>query len=97
VQITRITTEVFDFDVEAEQKRLKSCFKGAQLKRQEAILNAFLEGEVEKLKKLYDKLPRCKELECSEAEYVGEWISVFTGSDWGLKPEKKEVFIERFW
>jgi hypothetical protein len=63
------------FDLEPELKRLKECFKGAQLKRQMDILNAFIEGDLKKMGDLYYALPRCAKKECSEMEYVGPWMS----------------------
>ncbi len=83
MKITRVRTEVFEFDPEEELKRLHSCFKGKQLKRQLAIFDAmFKEKDFVKVGILYNKLPRCKEHECSEMEYVGMWMSIFTGG-WG--------------
>ena len=83
MKITRVKTEVFEFDPEAELKRLHRCFKGKQLKRQLAIFDAmFKEKDFKKVEKLYNNLPRCKKQECSEMEYVGLWMSIFTGG-WG--------------
>jgi hypothetical protein len=63
------------FNLEPEIKRLKKCFKGAQLRRQMDILNAFIEGDLKKMEELYFALPYCKKRECSEMEYVGSWMS----------------------
>jgi hypothetical protein len=65
------------FDLEPELKRLKKCFKGAQLKRQMDILNAFVEGDLKKMEDLYYALPYCKKRACSEMEYVGPWMRSF--------------------
>ena len=92
MKITRTTVEEFDFDLEAERARLREYFKGQQLRRQLAILNAmFADRDLELARRLYDKLPWCPRDECSEKEFVGLWISVFTGSDWGLKPVSWDV------
>lgn len=83
VKITRTKVEKFEFDIDEELERLHSCFKGKQLQRQLDIINAmFVEKDLEKVKKLYEELPRCKREECAEQEYVGLWISIFTGG-WG--------------
>ena len=94
MKIEVITTEIYDFDVEKEKKRLKKCFKGGQLKRQMEILDAFLAEDFKLLDNLYHSLPRCEEQECAEQEYVGLWISIYTGSDWGLRPINKKCTIE---
>lgn len=91
MKITRITTEVFEFDVEGEKKRLHTCFSGEQLQRQLDILHAvFEEKDLEKAQNLVFSLPRCPEHECSEAEYCGRWIDIFTGGGWG----EKEMLVE---
>ena len=94
MKLIRTTTEEFEFDPEEERKRLHKAFKGSQLKRQLAIFDAFLAKDIKKMKNLYDKLPRCRENECPEQEYVGSWITVFSGSDWGLKPVAFDRVIE---
>jgi hypothetical protein len=94
MKITRTKTEVFEFDLDEEIKRLHSCFKGKQLKRQLAILDAiFKEKDLKKAQQLIDALPRCKERECSEAEYCGMWMSIF-GASWGLYPVSVDVVID---
>ena len=83
MKIKRVKTEIFEFDLDEEIKRLHKCFNGRQLKRQLAIVNAmFKDKDFEKAAKLYYNLPRCKERECSETEYVGIWMCIFTGG-WG--------------
>lgn len=80
MKITRTKTEVFEVNVEKERERLKSCFKGKQLKRQEAILDAmFIEQNLEKVRELYHALPYCSKGGCAEQEYTGLWLCVFTG------------------
>lgn len=88
IKIIRTHIEEFEFDLDEERERLASCFKEKQLKRQVAILDAcFVEKDLEKTKRLFNKLPRCPEHECSEKEYMGKWISVLLNSDWGM-PER---------
>lgn len=83
VEITRTKVAKFEFDIDEELERLHSCFKGKQLQRQLDIINAmFVEKDLEKVKKLYEELPRCKRDGFPEQEYVGLWISIFTGG-WG--------------
>lgn len=80
MKIIKRIKETYEFDLEEERKRLKSCFKGNQLKRQEAILDAmFVEKNFEKASDLIDALPYCKEQECPEAEYVGAWVTIWSG------------------
>ncbi len=83
MRITVTKTEVYDYDLKKEIRRLKKCFKGEQLKRQLDILQAvFVEKDMEKCEKLYYALPYCEKHECSEMEYVGDWVNVFWGGNW---------------
>ncbi len=92
MKITRTKTEIFDIDLETEQARLKKYFKGKQLARQQAIFDAmFVEKDLGKVQELYDALPYCKRSECPEQEYVGAWITIFTGGDWGEWPIETDI------
>jgi ribosomal 50S subunit-associated protein YjgA (DUF615 family) len=91
MKIRKVTTEIYDYDLDKELERLHKCFKGKQLKRQLAIIDAlFKEKDMEKTGKLIDELPRCKKHECSEAEYLGAWTSIFGHSSWGAYESLKE-------
>jgi hypothetical protein len=83
MKITVTKTEVYDYDLKKEIRRLKKCFKGEQLQRQMDILHAaFIERDDIKFRELYYALPDCKEHGWSEMEYVGSWINFFGGGNW---------------
>jgi len=64
----------FVFDLAKERSRLKKCFKGQQLARQNAIVDAFEARDFQKCGDLYSKLPYDTKHECDEQEYVGEYF-----------------------
>lgn len=83
MKITVTKTEVYDYDLKKEIRRLKKCFKGEQLQRQMDILQAvFVEKDMVKFEELYYALPYCEKLGCSEMEYVGDWVNAFGGGNW---------------
>lgn len=83
MKITVTKTEVYDYDLKKEIRRLKKCFKGEQLQRQMDILRAvFVEKDMVKFKELYYALPYCEKWGCSEMEYVGDWVNAFGGGNW---------------
>ncbi len=92
--LTRV--EEYKYDPDKELDRLKSCFKGAVLKRQMAIFNAFLKEDWEKVKALYNALPYNSKEGCPEQEFVGVWSSIVYGG-WGsgeyLQNESRSVEI----
>lgn len=73
----------YEYDEAKELARLKSCFKGAVLKRQLAIFNAFLAKDLEKVSELYHELPYNSKAGCPEQEFVGIWMSILADS-WGI-------------
>lgn len=96
IQIAKTKLQIFNFDEERERKRLQKAFKGRQLKRQLEILDLFLNCEYEKMLDKFDKLPRCKEQECSEKEYIGWWFQVlFQGQYAGVYPKDIEMKFEK--
>lgn len=64
-------------DIDAERKRLKQLFKGAQRKRLEAILNAFVDRDSKKYCSLCNALPRDKQQGCSETEFLPLFMQDF--------------------
>ena len=64
-------SHVVEIDLAKEEKRLKKCFKGKQLKRQMVILEAFKKGDWNHCADLIQVLPSDPQYECSEAEYIG--------------------------
>lgn len=73
-KIKRIKTEIFEFDYDKEIKRLHSCFKGKQLKRQLNILKAVFEDKnLEVASELIEDLPYCNKEGCWEVEFLGPW------------------------
>lgn len=84
MRIKKVKTEIYEYDLDEEIKRLKKCFKGDQLQRQLDIIDAlFVEKDFVKTGKLIDELPYCEEGGCPEQEYVGMWSSIFGSSSWG--------------
>lgn len=69
--------KVFEFDLDAERVRLRGCFKGEQLARQEAIVDVFEKREFKKCLELIEALPYDNEVECSEQEYICPAIQDF--------------------
>ena len=79
----------FVFDLAEEKRRLKRCFKGKQLARQMAIVNAFESRDFQKCVELFDKLPYDKKF--SEKEYVGLYFNFLKEcgyNDYVIQPEK---------
>ena len=66
--------KTIEFDEKAERKRLKGGHKGAGLKRQLAILDAFVSLDIAKAIELYSALPYDDEEGCPEQEYVGMYL-----------------------
>jgi len=95
MKITVTTIESFDYNTDAEYKRLRDCFEGDVLKRQLDILDAFLNGDDDfsKVRELFNNLPHNEESGCSEREFVGDWITFFTGGGWGVRPKSVEKTI----
>ena len=95
MKITRIFTDIFEFDIDQEIKRLKECFKGHQLQRQMNILHAmFVEKNIEKVMRLYYSLPECKKHGCTEMEYVGMWMEIFSGNHCGTYLIKRDTVYD---
>lgn len=72
IQVTKVYE--FEFNVEAEKKRIKKGFKkdwelGAKLLE---MLDAFVAKEFDKCNDIYDNLPRSTE-DYPGQEYVGLW------------------------
>jgi hypothetical protein len=65
--------KTYFFDTMAERRRLNKAFnyKGEQLKRQLALLEAFEKRDWVKWMELFQALPRCPIHECSEKEFIG--------------------------
>lgn len=92
MRIKITTVQEYEYDIDEEKRRLRSCFKGDVLKRQLDLLDAFLNQDFDKVEELYHNLPYDKKKECPEQEFTGLWISIFYGN-WPhskfLKHEKK--------
>jgi hypothetical protein len=71
--------KTISFNEERERKRLEECFMGATLKRQIAILDAFVARDFRKAYDLYQKLPYNKKEGCSEKEFVGCYFADLLG------------------
>jgi hypothetical protein len=76
MKITKTITTEFEFDYDAEVKRLTDNFQGDQLQRQLSILNHFKNGDYDQMMDEYNLLPYDTDEECTEKEYVGWWFSV---------------------
>ncbi len=86
MKITKTITSEFEFDYDAEIKRLKDNFQGDQLQRQLSILNHFMNGKYELMEREYENLPYDENEECPEQEYTGSWFGIlFCGTNeyWG--------------
>lgn len=91
MKIKKVTTEIYEYDLDKELERLHECFKGRQLKRQLAIIGAlFNEKDFKKAGDLIDTLPYCKRGGCLEREYLGMWASIFGHISWGICESLKE-------
>ena len=75
MKITKTITTEFEFDYDAEVKRLTDIFQGDQLQRQLSILNHFKNGDYGKMMDEYIALPDEYE-RCPEREFVGNWYDV---------------------
>lgn len=93
MKIKKVKTEIYEFDLDEEIKRLKSCFKGQQLQRQMDIIDAmFNEKNIIKASDLINNLPYDEDEECHEGEYVGMWTAVFGNVGWGGGEMLKDSF-----
>lgn len=76
-------TGSYDICLKKERERITKGFRGPKWKgardRQRAILDALESGDLDKAGQLYNKLPRCEHLECSEKEYTGLWMGDVIG------------------
>ncbi len=70
MKLERLTLSTLDVDLRKERARLRKCLKGAQLKRQLAIVAAFEAQKWAKAYALMDALPECPRYECPEVEFV---------------------------
>jgi hypothetical protein len=94
MKIKKVTTEIYEYDLDKELERLHKCFKGKQLKRQLDIIDAlFNEKDFKKTGKLIDELPYCNKGGCPEQEYLGMWTSIFGERSWGAYESLKESDI----
>lgn len=95
MKIIKTIKEVYEFDAEEELKRLKQSFEGEQLQRQLDIFNTiFKEKDLNKAADLIENLPYCEEGGCPEAEYLGLWVSIFTGGSWAPRPTERLMNYE---
>jgi len=76
MKITKTITTEFEFDSDAEVKRLEDNFQGETLNRQLSILNHFKNGNYNQMTDEYQALPYDDNEGCSEKEYVGHWFHV---------------------
>ncbi len=76
MKITKTITTEFEFDYDAEVKRLEDNFQGAQLQRQLSILNHFKNGDYVAMHDDYDSLPYDDDEGCPEQEFTGQWYNV---------------------
>ncbi len=72
-----IFTEVKEFDVEAEYKRIEACFKDRPRlrKKLEKIVKLFCDEKFQECLDVINTLGRDKELECSQKEFIGLFVS----------------------
>jgi len=96
MKIKITTVQEYEYNIEEEISRLNEVFKGSVLKRQLAILDAFIAQDLDKVEHLYHTLPYNEKEGCPEQEFVGLWFSILQGS-WPhskfLKHEKTLVEI----
>lgn len=68
-------TEIKEFDVDKERARIDKCFKGQLKKKLHKIVDLFLDGKAQECLDVINSLGRDEELECSEKEFISEFIS----------------------
>lgn len=68
-------TEVKEFDVDKERRRINKCFKGALKKKLHKIVDLFCVGKAQECLDVINSLGRNEEDECSEKEYISQFIS----------------------
>lgn len=67
--------EIKEFSVDKERARINKCFKGALKKKLHKIVDLFLEGKAQECLDVINSLGYDEEDECSEKEYISEFIS----------------------
>ena len=65
-----VFTQLIEFDLEKEKRRIAGIEPDSIRKRQEKILNLFVDGKYSECYKEMAKLPYDSKKECDELEYV---------------------------